>query len=209
MQVKEHALATIASTGSKPMQAAPIKLESHDDRMTGNMLANEVLAFAKGNSNKWHQFAVRIIGLTVEARAVFINAIKADKAAMTKAQTEHGFDKKFSKGTTQSFSVEVSKLTAIANAWNSGATHAGLIEFCNKQQSDKAKHAPADTELSAIGYESIVAYARTFSESKAGRKADTFIVKMGKLLERNKPDADDEIGQKQYAEFVKLYNSLV
>ena len=74
MQV--HHMQAIAESGSVPMTKQPIKLESRDDRMAGNILAAEVLAFAKGNVNSWRAFAIRVIGMTPEARAVFIKAIK-------------------------------------------------------------------------------------------------------------------------------------
>ena len=101
MQV--HHMQAIAESGSLPMQKAPIKLESRDDRMAGNLLAAEVLAFAKGNVNSWRAFAIRVIGMTPEARAVFIKAIKAEQGAMTKASTEYGFTGKgFANGNTKS-----------------------------------------------------------------------------------------------------------
>lgn len=219
MQVKEHAMETIRTAGATPMRAAPIRLESRDDRLAGTMLAAEAVALAKGTSNKWHALACRIIGLTVEARAVFINALKAEKSALTKAQNEHGFDKKYSAGNTRSFSVELSKLSTIANAWNSGATVAGCVEFTNKQQADKAKHCPlVDNEgkalsdealLQLMGYEAIVAYARTFSESKAGRKADTWAVKLGKWLTQNNPEESGTDAERAaYAAIVQVYNKL-
>jgi len=204
-----HAMETIMNTQSKPMSKAPIRMESADDRYIGSMLAAEVMAQVKGNSNVWRDFAMRLIGMTVEARTVFINAIKADKAAMTKAQTEAGFDAKYSKVNTNSLSVEVSKLTTIANALNSGATVSGWREFTGMQQSNKANAPKTDDEMvEHAGYETLVQYARTFSNSKAGRKADTLLVKLGKFIKANKPDADaDATQQRLFEELVEFYNS--
>lgn len=208
MQV--HHMQAIAKSGSLPMTKQPIKLESRDDRMAGNILAAEVLAFAKGNVSSWRAFAIRVIGMTPEARAVFIKAIKAEQGAMTKAQTEYGFTGKgFAKGNTKSFGVEVSKLTTIANAFNSGATVAGWREYVNRQQEDKSKHAKDDAEmLEHGGYDTLVSYARTFSNSKAGRKSDDWLTKFGKFLERNKPAEDDVKGAEFYEQAVKFYNGL-
>lgn len=204
-----HAMQTIAESGSMPMTKQPIKLESRDDRMAGNMLAAEVMAQAKVNGNIWRAFAMRILALTVEARAVFIKAIKNEQAALTKGQTADGWDKKFSTTNTRSFGTEVSKLTTIANAFNSGATVAGWLEFVNKQQDDKSKQAKSEAEmLEHGGYETLVQYARTFSSSTAGRKADDWLTKFGKFLERNKPADDDAKGQDLYEQAVKFYNTL-
>ena len=41
---KPHALADIAEQGMTPQRAAPIHLETRDDRLTGTMLAQEALA---------------------------------------------------------------------------------------------------------------------------------------------------------------------
>lgn len=202
-----HAMQVIADTGSLPMQKAPIKLESRDDRLAGTMLAAEAVALAKGNSNKWRELAIRIIGLTVEARAVFLNTIKAERGALTKGQTDAGFTGKgYAKGVTASFSVELSKLTTIASAFNGGASVTGWREYTNAQCEDKSKHVEDDDAMLAhAGYETLVAYARTFSQSKAGRKADDWLTKFGKFLERNKPTEDDAKGDKAYEEAVALY----
>lgn len=200
----------IAESGSVPMTKQPIKLESRDDRMAGNILAAEVMAFAKGHRNVWKGFALRIItDLTVEARAVFIKALKNEKATLTKAQTEHGFDAKFSKVNTASMTTEVSKLTTIANAFNSGASVAGWREFVNRQLNDESKHAKDDAEmLEHGGYDTLVAYSKLFSDSKAGRKADDWLTKFGKFLERNKPADDDAKGAEFYEKAVEFYNGL-
>jgi len=207
---KEHPLQNIANSGATPMTKTPIKLESRDDRMAGNILAAEVLAFAKGHRNVWKGFALRIItDLTVEARAVFIKALKNEKAALTKAQTEHGFESKFSKVNTASMTTEVSKLTTIANAFNSGATVAGWREYVNRQLDDKSKHAEDDAAMLEHGsYDTLVAYSKLFSTSAAGRKADDWLTKFGKFLERNKPAEDDAKGAEFYEQAVKFYNGL-
>lgn len=191
------------------MQKAPLRIESRDDRLAGTLLASEVLAYAKGNQSKWREFAMRIIGMTVEARAVFINAIKADKGAMTKAQNDAGFEEKYSKGNTKSFSVEVSKLQQIANAFNSGGTVEGWCEYTNGQQKDKGKHATPTAIREHGGYESLVAYARTFSQSKAGRKPDTLAVKLAKFLKNNTPDQDaDATEQRLFERLVEISNEV-
>lgn len=199
-----HALQTIAETGSRPMTKAPLRVESRDDRLAGTMLAAEVMAYAKGGRSKWREFAMRLIDMTVEARAVFLSTIKADKAAMTKAQKEAGFEEKFTKVNTASLSVEVSKLQTIASAFNSGATVEGWMEYINHHQADRSKHARTPAEVREhAGYDTLVQYARTFSQSKAGRKADTLAVKLAKFLKNNAPDQDADANEQA------LYEALV
>jgi hypothetical protein len=203
-----HSMQFIAETGSRPMVKAPIRLESRDDRLTGTMLAAEVMAYAKGGRSQWRAFAIRIIDMTVEARTVFLNTIKADKASMTKAQKEAGFGEKFAKFNTNSLSVEVSKLQTIANAFNSGGSVEGWRDYVNQNLDDKSKHAQTDKEmLEHAGYDTLVAYARTFSQSKAGRKADTLAVKLAKFLKNNAPSQDaDATEQRLYETLVEISN---
>ena len=201
---KPHALDTIHATGSKPMQKTPLRIETRDDRMVGAMLAAEVMAEAKGGQSKWRGFALRLIDATVEARAVFMNQIKAEKGAMTKAQVDHGIDDKYSKATTASLSVEVSKLQTIAKAFNGPATVEGWMAHVNSMQRDTTKHCDTIEELRAhAGYETLVQYARTFSKSTAGRKADNLAVKLAKFLKNNAPDQDAD------ANDVSLFDALV
>lgn len=203
-----HSMQVIAETGSRPMTKAPIRLESRDDRLTGTMLAAEVMAYAKGGRSKWREFAMRLIDMTVEARTVFLNTIRADKASMTKAQKEAGFGEKFAKVNTASLSVEVSKLQTIASALNSGATVEGWMEYINYHQADRSKHATTPDEVREhAGYDTLVAYARTFSQSKAGRKADTLAVKLAKFLKNNAPSQDaDATEQRLYETLVEISN---
>jgi hypothetical protein len=209
MKSNEHALATIARTGSTPMKAQPLAVNTLDDRMVGNTLANEAIALAKTGVKPWLALAWRVIDCTVEARAVFIGAIKNEKAALTKAQTEHEFDGKYAKGNTNSFSVMLSRLQGVANAFNGGATLAGLVEYTNKQQANKAKHlVDVEDARANLGFEAIHAYAMTFVKSKAGRTPDAWLVTFGKFLERNKPVEGDAVAEAQYLATVKHYNSM-
>lgn len=204
-----HALQTIAETGSRPMTKAPLRIESRDDRMMASTLAAEVMAHAKGDANKWLNFAWRAIDMTVEARAAFLNIIKAEKAAMTKAQNEHGIDDKTSRKRTNSFAVQVSMLQQVANAWNSGATLEGLAQYINDGIKDSTKHAQVDHIRDHVGWVALVEYARTFSQSQAGRKPDTLMVKLAKFLKNNAPNPDaDASEQRLYEQLVEISNKV-
>jgi hypothetical protein len=57
-----------------------------------------------------------------------------------------------------------------------------------------------------IGYTVIVEYARRFSGSKAGRKADDWIIKFAKWLEKNPCDAEDTEGTAMRAKALALFD---
>ena len=198
-----HAMEQIRSSASEPMRSAPLKLETRDDRMAGSLLAAEVVAYAMQDNGKWREFAWKAVDLTVEARAVFINQVKASKGEMTKAQNEHGFDAKISQKRTASFAVQVSQLQQVANAWNSGATIEGFAAYVNGTISDKSKHVQPEHIRDHASWTLLVEYARTFSKSSAGRKADSFAVKLAKFLKNNAPS--DDAAQAD----VTLYEQLV
>ena len=204
-----HPAQVIFETQSKPMTKQPVRIESFDDRMTGNMLANEVLAHAKVDQGRWLAFAWRCIDMTTEARAVFVNAIKAAKGEMTKAQNEAGIDEKASKKRTASFSTQVSMLTQVANAWNSGATLEGLTAYANAGFNDASKHAIVDHIRDHVSFTLLVEYARTYSQAKAGRKADTLLVKLGKFIEAQRKLEQNPDDAALMAELVAFYNSKV
>jgi hypothetical protein len=119
---KTHSMEAIRAAGATPMKAKPLPVNSHDDRMQASTLAAEVVALARQQRPKWKDLAVRVMNLTPEGRTMFINLLKAEKGGLTKAQTEHGFEDKFSKGITKGFAVQMSELQSIANAWNSGGS---------------------------------------------------------------------------------------
>ena len=185
------------------------RIATLDDRMAGSMLANEVMAYAKGEQNKWRGFAVRIIGFNAEAREAFLNAMKADKTAMTKTQVEFGIDGKTAKKTTSSFGVQVSKLSIIAKAFNKGATVTGWREYVNVTMAP-GKKCDSDEEMMIYGgFEPLVAYCRSIAGSKAGRAADTWTVKLNKWLESN-PVGEDapKAEQDAFNAIVAIYNKL-
>lgn len=182
------------------------KVATFDDRAAGNLLAAEVMARVRQQAHDWHGYAVRVIGFTIEAREAFLQAIKADIKDIKAKNVIGTQDAKAAARLVNSATTNVSELTTIAKAFNGGASVDGLRQWARKTING------TDTgpmpKLDQIGKDLIVAYARTFSESKAGRKADTWAVKLGKFLERNLPSDDDTAGRAQYDAVVKLYNSF-
>ena len=180
------------------------RIATLDDKMVGSTLASEVMASAKMEANVWRTYATRIMNITAEARVAFLNAIKADKGAITKGQTEFGIDDKLAKKRTNSATTRVSEMQAFANAWNSGATVSGLMVYVNESMPAGKRANSEDEVLAHCGYAVMLEYARTFSKSTAGRPSKTWIQKMVKFLEDN--PVDEGPHAKLYATIVKLVN---
>lgn len=209
----EHAMARLAQGASSVMNTKAAGLEyakrvtTLDDKMQGNLLAQEAWAQARMSQNPWKGFADRIIGLNMEARAAFISAVDGLLKDAKKANTLDGtVEAKTAARRVASATVEVSKLRTFAKAFNAGASEAGLLEYVRLQTKLKPEQ---PLPLSDVAWMWMSEYARTFSDSKAGRKPDSFLVKLNKFLERNKPDGTVEADMKAYDKVVEFYNSLV
>jgi hypothetical protein len=203
--------ATTVFNGKAAAAASATRIATLDDKMAGSMLANEVLAYAKGEQNTWMSFAKRIIGFNAEARAAFIAAMKNDKSAMTKTQTTFGVAAKVAKKNTSSFGVSVSRLSTIAKAFNVAATVTGWREFVNKSLPTD-KHCTTDADMLEHGsFTTLYEYAKGFTGGRAGRTADTWTVKLNKWLESN-PVTDEngtDLEVVAYSRIVAEYNKLV
>jgi hypothetical protein len=212
----EHSMATIARTGSTPMTKSTIPAQGTDARMQGNMLANEVFVQMRADRGVWRTFALRIITGTTDMRAAFLAACKTMLRDMRKQNAEAianlnkdgkpdptKDDTKLAAKRSATASVMVSNLNIIANAWNGAATIEGLVEHANTTGRCKG------ATLEDIGFDVIVEYARLFSESKAGRKADPFITKLSKWLEKNPPAEDDKAGAVLWAELNEKVSTLL
>lgn len=210
-----HSLATIEQMKAQPITKATIPAQGRDAVLAGNMLAAEAVATAMTQSNVWHGFAVRVINLTADGRDAFLAAVRgslkdfaqrnAEAIADTTRTGEKAItdaDRKAARKRLATATVYLSGLSIIAKAWNKGATTEGLIAYF-KQATRERHTTPA---LDAIGYTIIVEYARTFSDSKAGRRADDFKTKLTKFIERNPPADDDTIGVALLAQVMALLN---
>ncbi len=208
-------LQDIRESGAKPVGGTKSenlnrdkRIATTDDRMAGMLLAQQVLAHEKTEANRWLLWSLALLDMTHEGREAFINAVKADRSAMTKGQTEFGIAEKQAKVNTRSFGVYVSDLSAIAKGINAGATLAGWMDYMNQMMPD-GKRITDPNDLRTHGnWRMFAAYARQFLGTQSARPKDTFLTKMGKLLERNKPADDNPAELKQWDAFVALYNKL-
>jgi hypothetical protein len=176
---KPGSMAAIADSGSLPITKQPLPAEGLDAKMQGNVLADEVMALATMDQNRWHRIAWTIIRMTTDARAAYLKAIKKRLSTAKEAVEEaHGEGAKNEQKMLRSATTQVSNCNTIANAFNAGATIEGLVEF----------HKVSDPEN--LGFLKLVEYARTFSKATAGRKPDPLLVKLHKWLEANKKTTD-------------------
>jgi len=210
----QHAMTRLAQSASNVANGPATKLDYQkriatlDDKMVGSTLASEIMAAAKLEANIWRSFAIRIMNVTSEARVAMLNAIKGDKGAMTKGQTEFGIDDKLAKKRTNSATTRVSEMQSFANAWNSGASVTGLLAYANALL-PKDKQANSEDEILAhAGYTLMLEYARTFSKSKAGRPSKTWTEKLIKFLEDNAAP-EDKAELAIYNAVVKLVDRLL
>ena len=213
----QHALATIASAAPADVKNnrhetldRDKRIATMDDKTAGILLAAEIIGTAMNQKNVWRGFAMRIIGMTNEARKYLLDAIKQQKGEMTKANTEFGIEKKLAAKRTNSFATQISELNTITTAWNNGATVAGWREYVNTTLPEE-KHCATDEEIIQFGgYVTLVEYARLVNgKKKAGRPSKTYTEKVLKFLDDNAPEEGDELGTKLYQQLVSIYNATV
>lgn len=205
--------------GKSPEQDQPVPL---DDRMRGNTLAAEVVAYQRAQQRgQWAIFATRIRSLTREGREAFLKAIRqwlASARKMERFAAARNMDKEGEPEPTReeskraarivaSATVEVSKLSTIATAWNEQATDEGLVAFYLAQRRGKT-----DVRPDEVPYAHVYAYAKSMNNATAGRKSQPFAIVVQKFLERTKPReeaGDGEPAEKLHAALVALVNEAV
>jgi hypothetical protein len=208
----------IADGGCLPIRKQGIPSIPMDARMVGNNIANAVIAQAMVAATTWKTYAAQLIVADVSTREQFVKSIDAwlKECRKVNAESMGTMDKEGKANPTKedtklagqrvnSATVEVSKLRTVANAFNSGADIPGLIaHFGSTQRLSGAQM--NQVSMDDIGYTVIVEYARRFSESKAGRKADIWMVKFAKWLEKNPAPEDDSQGQAMHKAALALFD---
>ena len=210
----------IADGACTPIRKQELPTIPMDARMVGNNIAAMVIAQAMTAAITWKGYALQLITSDVSTREQFIKSIDAWLKGAKKANAESmgTYDKEGKANPTKddtklatqrvnTATVEVSKLKTVANAFNSGADMPGLIaHFGGTQRLSGVQM--NQVSIDDIGYTVIVEYARRFSESKAGRKADVFIVKLAKWLEKNPAEETDVAGEKARAAVLELLSTM-
>lgn len=195
-----HSLQTIAETGSKPMQKAPLPDESHDDRTTGKLVAQEAIGLMLAQHAGWKPIVHRLFTLTIEARKVLADSLAKWRAACIEGTADlHGMSEKDAKKMVNSAAVRLSQINTICKALNGGMTY------------DTLTHAWECSDPQELSIEAIYKTAKEFSGADArGRKPDTLLVKLGKWIEAQKKGATDMSAEDRQIldEIVKLHNTL-
>ena len=216
--VIKGAMAAIADGGMLPVakdanHPDSKRVQTSGDKAKASTLAAEVMAASSRDGDTWVKFARRVIEFTSEGREAFLDIMAASiKDAKKEASNDDA-----SKNATRLAGVSVasayvmaSQLRTIAKAWNDAATVDGLRQFAfDLKPTPTAKKNPVLPEFDTIRMGVIYAYARSILRSEAGRKPDTWLVKLNKFLERNKPAEDDKEGVAAYDDIVTAYNKAV
>lgn len=203
---------------SEPMRKPEIPTAGTDARMLANTLAAEVMAHAQVDSKVWLRFAWRIIDGTTDMRAQFVTTLDEMLKDMRRVNAEAGAalgedgkpdvnksDTKQASQRVNTAMVNVSCLRTIANAFNGAATIDGLLTHACESMRLKLGECTQDQ----VGWVVIVEYARTFSASKAGRKADPFLTKLAKWLDSaGKPDESNEVDMAHWTTVAALVAKL-
>lgn len=209
---RPHPLTAIAAAampsvrGSKDEALNRAKLiATRDDVATGVLLANEAWALARGHANVWLGLAWRAVKMSVESRNAAITTLRQLLKDAKKANELDGAVAAKDAGKrVRSATVEVSKISTVCNAWNSGASVDGLLHYV--QNVTHCKALPSEDDVS---WQMMTDYAKTFSKSKAGRPAADWLKKLENFLTRNVPPEDDEIGTELHDQVTKLFNKVV
>lgn len=208
-------MGTIADEARTQVTKSEIPAGGLDQRMVANNLANRVIATVRQDSKGvWRRFALEVVSLATDGRVQFLKALKEwlNEARKVERQATVHTDKsgkpeptkeesKAASARLASATVEVSKLMTIATAWNGQANEAGLVLFYTERTGRDAKMAED------VPYEWVVQYARTFTTSTAGRKAQPFLLRVAKMLETCKPRTGD--GEPDTAEDERIHAALV
>lgn len=185
---------------SEPMRKPEIPVAGTDARMAANTLAAEVMAHAQIDAQVWLRFGWRLIEGTTDMRAQFVKVLDEMLKDMRRVNAEAGAaldkggkpdvsksDIKQAASRVKVASVNVSCLRTIANAFNGAATIDDMLNHACKSM----RVPVGSCTQEQIGWVVMVEYARTFSESKAGRKADPFLTKLAKWLDSAGKVAED------------------
>lgn len=197
-----HALQNIAESGAQPMSKVE-KLRGGAAPIIGAALwAQTAIALCMEQASKWTTLAHQLFPMTTEEREAAIKAWKDWKTAKTKAfasgdEQHPKMDEKAFKRIMATATVRLSHMSTIAKALDSGMD-AGTLAAWYKCEIEEVPYMSIDM---------IYEVAKTFSKSKAGRKPDSFEVKLGKFLEAAaKTLADEDVDY--YNKVVKAINNL-
>lgn len=191
----EHAMAKIERTKSAPMTKQPAPTEAPDDRTKGKLFAQECIALVIGQASPWLDLTRRAFDMTVEARKVAVDQLdRWIKAKRDELAQIHDTEDKVARKRLNSATVQLSKMRTCIKAMNGGMTRDTCAEYWKNT-------------FDNLGFDAVVEVARTFSDSKAGRKPDSLLVKLGKWIEVQKKGVETAEDRALMDELLKFYNT--
>lgn len=205
MNVKEHnkvhPMQQFAELGATPVPKV-MELRSAAPGRNGAFWAQQAIALCMGQATQWTQLAHELWNFTTEEREAAIKAWRDWKTAKIKArksgeeQSPKMDDKAFNR-IMATATQRISNMSTIAKALDSGMTKGATAQYFSINIED----------VPALGIDSLLEVARTFSKSTVGRKPDAFMVKLGKFMEQAKKNLTDA-DMDDYNKVVEFLNSL-
>ena len=171
-----HAMQQIAQRGMTPVAKAASRRTS--EATEGVRFARDVIEQAEQANATWLDRGMTLVRATKQFRAAALDVWQAYREEMREyaRANVNKDDKAKAMKQAASATTRVAELAAIASAWNSGASENGLAQYMGEL--------PGHPNMS---WGVLLAYARTFSDSKAGRPVNStlqnlvgFIVREGK-----------------------------
>ena len=200
---KTHPLQNIAESGAQPMTKVVALRTGNPDKTSGMMWAQTAIALCMGQQSPWSKLAFELFSLNIEQREAAIKAWRSWKSEKTKAfkngeeQTPRMDAKTFGK-VLNTATTRLSHMTKISEAITSGMDIEAVAHHFHIKEQDVA----------GLSVDMLYEVAQKFAGTKAGRKPDAFLVKLGKFLEAASkagiPDSDLD----HYNKVVEYVNSL-
>ena len=204
MQVKEpvktHPLQTFAELGAAPVKKVEALRTGGMDKITGAMFAQEAIALCMDHANKWTTLALKLFAMNTEQRTAGIaewRLWKKNKTEAFNAGTEPAprMDEKVFKRIMATATTRLGHLSTIAKAIDAG-------------MGQEQVEAHYNCGLETLSIDTIYQLALTYSKSKAGRKADSFLVALGKFLEAKAKTGIAEDDVDTYNKVIQFVNTL-
>lgn len=199
---KLHPMAAIAESGAQQMSKVTA-LRAANPGINGMAWAQNAIALCMTTASQWTVLAHQLFGMTIEDREAALKAWRDWKTAKTKAfksgeETSPSMDEKTFKRIMGTATVRLSHMSTIAKAITAGMDYEALRVHYNLATADDAN---------GLSIDAVYEIAKGYVVAKAGRKADSFIMKLGKFLEASGKTIDDS-DVIIYNKVVEFINSL-
>lgn len=199
---KLHPMAAIAESGAQQMSRV-VALRAANPGINGMAWAQTAIALCMTTASQWNVLVHQLFGMTIEDREAALKAWREWKTAKTKAfksgeETSPRMDEKAFNRIMGTATTRLSQMSTIAKAITAGMDYEALRVHYNLRTAEEAM---------GLSIDSVYEIAKGYVSAKAGRKADSFMVKLGKFLEASGKTLDDA-DVATYNKVVEFINSL-